>query len=205
MTAEEDYRRDVAAIRRDHPAGPERDSRKARRWERYEADLFERDGNLTIVYRLQQLFATRYHFALKDFYNREIDEEAYKKRRVEALRKYARQLFNLGLLVGVFDNEWIFDFANNSLAVEREVIPAPEPGPPITEGDPKYFTNADADPFCDPLRDFSKRFFHRLHIEFGVGRLKRHPEIYGGVDSTLFDAEARYVVAPDAPGNGSRP
>jgi hypothetical protein len=197
MTAEEDYRRDVAEIRRDSPAGPERDSRIARRWERFEADLFERDGHLVIVYRFQQLFAVAYLKTLKAFYLGEIDDAAFRRRRVRVLRRYAERLFDVGLIDRVWDDAWVSDFARDSLAFEREILPVPARR--------DTFGEAEAALLCDPLRDFSKRYFEAVHTRFGIGRIQRRPKLFGGVDSTLRDDEERYVVDQAAPSPGLGP
>lgn len=172
VTLEERYREDVRAINMLYPKGSKaREEARAARREQLEADLYERDGNPTAIRRLQERFAVRYYNLVKSFYDGDIGNAMYLWRRVDALRAYAQRLYELGLLTEVFDDDWIHDFARLSLRRERELLPVKQTG----------FTDDDAWLLCNPLRQFSRRFFEAVHKEFGCDRLREHPKIYVGV------------------------
>ncbi len=151
---------------------------KRRVWRKFEEDAlaraFQRDGDTRIIRRMQAKFAGEYYTLVESFYNGEVSEEDYRLRRIRTLRRYAERLVELGLLTGVFDAAWIRDFAWDSLRHERKLLPVPG----VFTG----WTDANSETLCIPLRDFSKRFFRALHAEFGVGRLRLVPEVYGGVE-----------------------
>lgn len=172
-TLEEQYRVAVHAIT--HSRGsPERAAEKDRLSSQYEADKYRReDGAPHAIHRLQWKFAEEYYLLVAAFYNGEVEDREYRRRRVETLRRYAEGLQELGLAYGVFDDAWVWDFARDSLELERSLLPVPD----VFTG----WTPEDAWLLCNPLRDFSKQFFKRVHSDFGIGRLKEYPEVYGGV------------------------
>lgn len=183
MTLEERYREDVHKIGRQYPKGsPARaQARKALR-EQFEADVFERDGeNTSAIRRPQERFAVRYFELVASFYNGEIDDATYRRRRKNALRAYAERLFELGLLTAVFEDEWVRDFARDSLRFERQILPVKQTG----------FTEDDGWLLCNPLRQLSRTFFKAVHKDFGQGRLKGTPEIYVGVRPQVRSAQAQ--------------
>lgn len=167
----ERYRRDVRSIT--YPRGsPERAAEKVRLSNQYEADKYRREGGAPhAIHRLQWRFAEEYYQLVGAFYNGEVVDQEYQRRRIRALRRYAEGLQELGLVSGVFDDAWVRDFARDSLELERSLLPVKTTG----------FTEDDGWLLCNPLRDFSKQFFKRVHSDFGIGRLKEHPEVYGGV------------------------
>ena len=172
-TLEERYRAAVRAI--PHPKGsPERAAERQRLSNQYEADKYRREGGAPhAIHRLQWRFAEEYYRLVGAFYNGEVEDWEYQQRRVRTLRRYAEGLQELGLASGVFDDAWVKDFARDSLELERSLLPVPD----VFTG----WTSEDAWLLCNPLRDFSKQFFKRVHSDFGIGRLKEHPEVYGGV------------------------
>lgn len=171
-TLEEAYREALKAI--PFPMGhPQREAARKELREQLEAGLFERDGkDLTAIRRPQQAFAVSYFKLVASFYNGEIDDLIYRQGRIELLRAYAQRLFELGLLTMVFDDGWVRDFARDSLQWERKLLPVKATG----------FTEDDGWLLCNPLRQFSQRFFKAVHEEFGRGRLRINPEIYVGVE-----------------------
>ena len=178
-TLERTYRDAVRSIT--HPQGSEeRGLEKRLLWKQYQAGLMLRDGAPGIVYRMQSKFATEYYQLVESFYLGKVDDTTYQRRRVRTLRRYAQRLHELKLLRAVFDDAWVGDFARDSLRHERKLLPVP--------AEPRW-TAEDAAVLCDPLREFSKRFFRAVHAEFGVGKLRERAELYGGVDADCLAAE----------------
>ncbi len=180
LTLEDEYRAAVHAI--PHSRGSVAyGAVKARLWDRFEADKYRRgDGAPTSVNRLQRRFAVEYYQLVESFYNGEVTDQDYRRRRVLTLRRYAQRLLDLGLVSGVFDDAWVRDFARDSLQLERQLVPVPHH---------TGWTEKESTLLCNPLRDFSKQFFRRVHAQFGVGRLKEHPKVYGGVDAGRCEEE----------------
>lgn len=185
MTLEKDYQGDVAAICERHPAGSEeRRLAKAERWEQYEVAVFKRDGKPRIVWALQGHFAKAILVQLSDLYGGKIDAAEYRRRKIDAARRYARRLFELGLMTEVFDDDWVRARVGEVIRTERELVPLKTTG----------FTKEDAALLCDRSISDAKDFFRSLHVRFGLDRLKRTPEIFGGIDESLRDAEEKAVV-----------
>lgn len=179
-----DYERDVRELRqRLDPKSPEYAAAVLELQLAREARAFERVGKLGAIYRSQQRFAGDYYNLVASFYSGEIDDRTYKAGRIELLRDYAKRLHEVGLLWSTFDEPWIRDWAEAALAHERELLPVPATR--------KQFTDEDAATLCDPLREFSKAFFERVHAELGAGRLRDMPRIFGGVDAARCEEERR--------------
>lgn len=182
MTLEEVYQADVRAINAAHPKGsPERELLRRRRFEKFQADDFERSGNPAIVWTLQRRFAVTNLQAIQSVYSGEIDAEEYRRRKIASGEKYARRLFELGLVDQVFGDDWIRDFVKQALTFEREIVPLKTTG----------LTDAELLSLCEPLRDLSKTFLEDVHRAFGRARLKSFPRIVGGVDDTECAEEER--------------
>lgn len=173
MTLEEAYRENVRAIHVEHPKGSAaREAARRQLSERLEVDQFKRDGrNRAAIHRPQQQFAAKYLQLVTSFYGGEIDDTTYRRRRIRALRRYAERLFESGLVTAVFDDDWIRDFARDSLLFERQLLPVKTTG----------LTDDDAWLLCNPLREFSRTFFRAVHQEFGIAQLQEHAQTYGGV------------------------
>lgn len=176
------YRSELRAIAL--PKGSaEREAARQELYRQYQADSFRQEGGAPhTVHWAQRMFAVEYYKLVASFYNGELlDDAAYRRQRVRVLRRYAQRLRHRGLLTGVFDDAWIDGFARDSLQLERGLLPVPR----VFTG----WTEEDAQLLCDPLRSFSKRFFRAVHAEFGVPRLKKDQETYGGVDADLYVEE----------------
>lgn len=180
-TAEDAYRAALRALSPElSPAELGQAKLRLQRW--LQAQRFLRDGGSPrAVYRPQQQFAREYMVLLQDFYGGKVTDQEYQQLRRAAFRRYARRLERMGLVSGVFDDAWLADFARDSLRLERQLVPVPRQF--------TGFTEENAALLCDPLRNRFKVFLRAVHAEFGVGRLRTRPEVYGGVDSTRCELE----------------
>lgn len=184
MTLEERYRENVQTINARRPKGSAiRERERTALREKFEADIFERDGAPWIIHRLQRKLIMEGFPLVKAFYDGELRDADYQRLRLDVSRRYAERLLALGLVSAVFADGWVEDFQRECLALERSLVPVPR----VFTG----FTADDALLLCDPIREFTKRFLKDVHERFGVGRLKREPEIYGGIDTDLSAEELR--------------
>lgn len=180
LSLKERYAEDIRGINRSQAPGKPRECLKTLRHEKYLADIFEQeDAEPEIIWRLQRRFARRILKQMADLYGGVIDAGEYRKQKIEAAKRYARRLTELGLMEREFDDEWVRDRIGKVVSAERSLVPLKTTG----------FMPEDAALLCDRSIQDAKSFLLAIHRGFGKGRLKRQPGIYGGVDSTLCEVE----------------
>ena len=148
---------------------PERKKAKRELWLQYLADLYRLNGDKQIFEDLQRMVFNRYTKTQRDFYTGKIIRATYKVRRVrEVSLWYVRQLVKYGLATGEFDDEWIKYFADESLKRELKLVP------PKTTG----LTEQEEIDLCKLNLRLGRRFYKKVHEDFGIDTLKNNPEIY---------------------------
>jgi hypothetical protein len=156
--------------------------------EEYEARLFERDGKPALIHRYQARLAREGTASLLRMQRGEIRVAEYRQRMLDDAQRYVRRLVALGLMSRVFEADWFRSYADAIIAEERRLLP-------------RIGTEPSEDDWarsCEPLRDMAKTFFRAMHVDFGVGRLQRYPDIFGGIDPSLCDAEVEIGVEAQA-------
>lgn len=165
------------------PGDPQREPLKRALWDKYQGRAFLAGDSrgVRVIHRAQRKFATEYFGILAQFYGGELSDFQYQLARIAALMRYTRRLVRAELLTREVQAADMLVFLQESLQLERSLVPVPARR--------RGLTDQNADTLCNPLRDFSKQFFKQVHEQLGVGRLRDVAEIYGGVDAECTEQE----------------
>ncbi len=153
-------------------------------WEKFQAEVFLRDGeDPGTILKFQRQMAVDFLAAIKAFYEGRVSSEGSHARHTVIFREYCERMVKLELAISVPRDTWIKPFVDDGILMERTLLPVSRT---------KLFTDEDADLLCVPLRNKSKEFILAFHSQYGIGRLKDTPDIYVGIDL------AEHEITPDA-------
>lgn len=134
-----------------------------------------------VIHHYQNLLAQEYFNTVKDFYDGVITGPQKAIRHRGTLYRYGDRMFAAELLVSPLPDPWPWmqPFLSELLDTERALVPDHSDG----------FTEADSAALCIPIREYSREFFRRVHLQFGIPELQARPNIFGGVLSRLAREE----------------
>ena len=143
-------------------------------WEKFQAEVFIRDGEGSgTILKFQRQMAVDFLAAIKAFYEGKVSNADSHARHTAIFREYCERMVKLELAISVPRDTWIKPFVDDGILMERTLLPVSWD---------KLFTDEDADLLCIPLRNKSKEFIQAFHSQYGIGRLKNNPDIYVGID-----------------------